>query len=135
MQKPHHSDKIGHNIVCVVYLDHSGRDYGTASVCKFLQEAGMDKKGNKHNSFSLLSIVTEAGTLGVTLAICLILGVLAGRYIDGYLDSSPWGMILFSLLGAVAGFWSLYKKMLRFMDTDNSVHVQSHQDKSKGGMK
>ncbi len=95
----------------------------------------MDKKGNKHNSFSLLSIVTEAGTLGVTLAICLILGVLAGRYIDGYLDSSPWGMILFSLLGAVAGFWSLYKKMLRFMDTDNSVHVQSHQDKSKGGMK
>lgn len=94
----------------------------------------MEKK-KKNNSFSLLSIVTEAGTLGVTLAICLILGVLAGRYIDGFLGTTPWGMIFFSLLGAVAGFWSLYKKMLRFMDADKDVSVQSRQDKAKGGIK
>jgi len=45
------------------------------------------------NAFSLLAIVTEAGTLGITLVICLIAGVFLGRYIDKIMDTSPWGLI------------------------------------------
>lgn len=79
----------------------------------------MNKKAGKNNSFSILSIITEAGTLGFTLAICLILGVLAGRFIDERFGTSPWGLIGCALLGAVTGFWSLYKKMIRYMKSDS----------------
>lgn len=92
---------------------------------------GGSKKSDKgKRAFSLLSIVTEAGTLGFTLAICLIVGVLLGRYVDMHFNTSPWGLICLSFLGAVTGFWSLYKKALRYMAEEKKQH-DNHKDKGE----
>ena len=85
-------------------------------------------------SFSILAIVAEAGTLGITLAICLIAGVFIGGYIDNRMNTSPWGLICCSFLGAVTGFWSLYKKALRYMKEDNqNRHGSRTNQKDTGG--
>ena len=78
----------------------------------------MRKKNVSHsdqgNSMRLLDIVAIAGSLGLSLFVCICVGVAIGRFIDVYTGTSPWGLILFSLIGAVSGFWTLYKKAVSY---------------------
>lgn len=67
---------------------------------------------DKLNLRQLLDVVVIAGSLGFTLFVCLLVGVFIGHYADHFFSTSPWGLITCSLLGAVAGFWSLFKKVL-----------------------
>lgn len=60
----------------------------------------------------LVDVVVIAGSLGLTLFVSILIGVGLGHYIDVFLGTSPWGLIIFALLGAVAGFWSLFKKVM-----------------------
>jgi ATP synthase protein I len=46
--------------------------------------------------------------MGLMVAACLLVGVLLGRFLDGLLGTSPWLLIIFSLLGAAAAFKSLF---------------------------
>lgn len=69
---------------------------------------------DKQNHLKLLDIVVLAGSLGLTLFICICVGVAIGRFLDAYAGTSPWGLIVFSLLGAVSGFWGLCKKALAY---------------------
>jgi len=85
----------------------------------------MHMKNNKGHSISLLTMVTEAGSLGISLTACILAGVFAGRYVDMYLDTSPWGIMFFSFLGVIAGFWTLYKRMKAFMKEDADRHDES----------
>lgn len=48
-------------------------------------------------------------TLGIEMALCVGLGYLVGDWFDGWLDTSPWGMLAFVLLGSAAGFLNLYR--------------------------
>ena len=72
----------------------------------------------------LWDMIAVTASLGFTLAVCLICGVLAGRYIDASFATSPWGLVSMALLGALTGFWSLYKKMLRLMKDDAKHHIK-----------
>jgi len=108
----------------------NGRDFCRLGERHMVHKTGPSKE---KNSFSLLAIVTEAGTLGLTLAICLIAGVYIGRYIDSIMETSPWGLICCSFLGAVTGFWSLYKKALRYMKEDNQNRHGSHTNQKDTG--
>ncbi len=67
---------------------------------------------DKLNPRQLLDVVVIAGSLGFTLFVSLLVGVCIGHYVDSFFSTSPWGLISCSLLGAVAGFWSLFKKVL-----------------------
>ncbi len=73
-----------------------------------------DSHSDKRSSMRLLDIVAIAGSLGLSLFVCICVGVAIGRFIDVYTGTSPWGLILFSLIGAVSGFWTLYKKALSY---------------------
>ena len=46
--------------------------------------------------------------VGFTMASCVIVGVFIGRFVDSYFSTTPWGIVLFSLLGVGASFKSLY---------------------------
>lgn len=78
------------------------------------------------NQMKLLDIVAVAGSLGLTLFVCICAGVMFGRFIDSYAGTAPWGMIICSLLGAASGFWSLYKKAMRLNESN-----PPHADKDK----
>lgn len=45
---------------------------------------------------------------------------------------SPWGLILFSLIGAVSGFWTLYKKLCP-MNGMNPAGIVRHRGRSAEG--
>ena len=45
--------------------------------------------------------------IGITIALCILFGVLIGRFIDGRLDTSPLFLIIFSILGCLAAFKSM----------------------------
>ena len=45
---------------------------------------------------------------GIRIAACIMIGVLLGRYLDGLLGTSPWLILLFSLLGVGAAMKMLF---------------------------
>ncbi len=69
-----------------------------------------DRTRNGNNTMTALQLVAAAGSLGLTLFVNIFAGVLIGRFIDSCFETNPFGLIGFSLLGAVTGFWSLYRK-------------------------
>ena len=70
----------------------------------------MPKNDNESkNRKEMLRSLSMVSQLGLTVAACIIIGVLLGRWLDGLLSTSPWLLLLFSLLGVVAAFKSLYE--------------------------
>ncbi len=53
-------------------------------------------------------------SIGPHFAFSVIIGWLIGyKWLDPWLDTSPWFAILFLLLGVVAGFLNLYRELVR----------------------
>ena len=73
---------------------------------------------DKLTHMRLWDIVAIAGSLGLSLFVCICVGVAIGRFIDVHAGTSPWGLILFSLIGAISGFWTLYKKALSYQQDE-----------------
>jgi len=46
--------------------------------------------------------------VGITMAACVFVGVMLGKFLDERLGTSPWLLLVFSLLGAGAAFKSLF---------------------------
>ena len=55
-----------------------------------------------------LKAFARVGALGIELAISIVIGLLAGRWLDGKLSTAPWLTLVGLILGAIAGFRSLY---------------------------
>jgi len=47
--------------------------------------------------------------IGSELVAGLIVGVGIGLLLDKWLDTSPWFLVAFFFLGAVAGMWNVYR--------------------------
>lgn len=45
----------------------------------------------------------QATSIGIELAVAVLLGVLTGAWIDTKLGTTPWGLLLFLVLGCIAG--------------------------------
>jgi len=67
----------------------------------------MPEDNNKHRRelIKSLSIISQ---IGFMVAACLFIGVMSGRYLDRLFGTSPWLLLLFSLLGMGAAFKSLF---------------------------
>ncbi len=56
--------------------------------------------------------IRQVGVLsgvGLTLVICTMLGFVGGHYLDRWLGTSPWLMLVGLLLGIAAGFLNLFR--------------------------
>jgi ATP synthase protein I len=59
--------------------------------------------------------MAEAGRhagAGIQFAGSILLFLFAGYWLDGRLGSRPWLMILGAVVGAVAGFYSMYNRLV-----------------------
>jgi F0F1-type ATP synthase assembly protein I len=55
----------------------------------------------------------KLSSVGIELALSVLLGLFAGRWLDGKLGTSPWLMILLLCVGFAAGLRSLMRTMDR----------------------
>lgn len=62
-----------------------------------------DKSGKE-----FLRALSFFSQIGITMAACVFIGVILGKYLDNLLGTSPWLLLVFSLLGAGAAFKSLF---------------------------
>ena len=45
----------------------------------------------------------SATSIGIELAVAVLLGVLTGAWVDNKLGTTPWGLLFFLVLGCIAG--------------------------------
>lgn len=55
-------------------------------------------------------------SLGLTVALCIFIGLFFGVYLDGKFDSSPIGTLVFLGFGIVAGFRTMVKAAKKSKD-------------------
>ena len=46
--------------------------------------------------------------IGITIVVCIMIGIFLGRFLDNLLGTSPWLLLVFTLLGAAAAFKSIF---------------------------
>ena len=64
----------------------------------------------------------SASSVGLELGLSVVFGVLFGRWLDGKLGTAPWLMIVFLVLGLVAGFRSVLRAVHRL---DRAAEVEA----------
>ncbi len=62
----------------------------------------------------------SASSVGIELAVSVIIGMFFGRWLDGRIGTAPWMMILFLCLGFAAGLKSIYR-FVRQADRDAAL--------------
>ena len=69
-----------------------------------------DRKQQRNNLLQGLSLFSQ---IGFSMASCVLFGVLAGKFLDTRLGTSPWLLLLFSLVGVAASFKVLFDLVKR----------------------
>lgn len=60
---------------------------------------------NQRNGF--LQALSLLSHFGVTIIACIAVGILLGRFLDNLLGTTPWLLLVFTLLGIAAAFKSI----------------------------
>jgi ATP synthase protein I len=63
--------------------------------------------------------IAQLSSLGLTLPSSIIVGLFFGYILDKAFQTGPWLLLTFLLLGIISGFYSLFKGLNRFRDTES----------------
>ena len=67
----------------------------------------MSRKDKKNRS-DMMRALGMLSQIGLSIVVCVGLGVFLGRFLDGFFNTSPWLLLVFTLLGAAAAVKSMY---------------------------
>ncbi|MCL2103235.1 MAG: AtpZ/AtpI family protein [Syntrophorhabdaceae bacterium] len=70
----------------------------------------MDERQNRKALFRELR---KYGALGFEMAFSVLIGIGIGYYLDKWLGTAPWMMVIWLVFGFAAGFRSLYRAATR----------------------
>ena len=70
----------------------------------------MSKKERKE----ILKAMGLMSQIGLTIVVCVALGLFLGQFLDNLLGTSPWLLIVFSLLGIASAFKSMVDLAKKF---------------------
>jgi ATP synthase protein I len=73
----------------------------------------MSDQGEKRKDFAKL---TRLSSIGITFILCSFIGFSIGYYIDTLIHTKPIFMIVFIIVGTLAGFLNAYRTITK--DTD-----------------
>jgi ATP synthase protein I len=62
-----------------------------------------DKQGKE-----VLRAISFFSQIAITMAACVAIGVLIGRFLDNLLGTAPWLLLLFSFLGVAAAIKAIF---------------------------
>ena len=71
---------------------------------------------NKQPSKTNYRKIAAISSLGLMLPSSIIVGLFLGYYLDKFFGTHPWLLLVFFILGAVAGFYSLLRGLSKFKD-------------------
>ena len=57
---------------------------------------------------SLIKTVGLVSSMGISVALAIIIGVVIGRQLDKWFGTHPWFFFIFLLIGIAAGFRNIY---------------------------
>ena len=64
--------------------------------------------GDFAKAFALLA------QMGITIAVCIVMSIFIGYYLDRFLGTSPWLLLLFIIFGIIAALKSVFDFSKRF---------------------
>jgi len=74
----------------------------------FHRQYNQKKEPSKNERLELFRAMSFLSHIAITIAACIILGVLLGMLFDNLFGTSPWLLLVFSFLGMAAAFKSLF---------------------------
>jgi len=89
------------------------------------------KKKFKGKNKEYLDLVFDAGTMGIQLVVSTFIGMAMGYYLDKWLGTEPWMLIIFLILGIVAGFKNVYHEAKKILDADKKKADEHKRDSSQ----
>ncbi len=63
--------------------------------------------------------LAELSSIGLLLPSSIIVGLVFGYFLDRWLGTAPWLLLIFTVLGVVSGLMSLFKALKKY-DKDRS---------------
>jgi len=60
-------------------------------------------------------------SIGIELGISVVIGVLGGWWVDGQLDSSPWGLLIGMALGITAAIRSISRTLRQLSQEEGEI--------------
>ena len=70
-------------------------------------------EGANDDKLNRKSGVSFGFRIGVEIVAAIIVGTVIGIFVDKYLGTKPFGLIIFFILGSLAGFLNVYRVMRR----------------------
>jgi ATP synthase protein I len=61
----------------------------------------------------ILRQIASYSTVGLEMGLSVAVGAIGGYYLDKWLKTEPWLLIIFLIFGAIAGYRSLYRALKR----------------------
>jgi ATP synthase protein I len=75
-----------------------------------VHESNQNPPGGKRGKNDFIRFLGVASTIGINMVATTCVGFAIGHWgADRYLHTAPWGTVVFTLLGIVAGFRYLFK--------------------------
>ena len=88
------------------------------------QDGGRGKAKSAHSGLGF------AMRVGVELVAALVIGVVVGLMLDRWLETKPWFMLAFFVLGAMAGIFNVFRVVKRH---DSAIGYRAETDKDRNG--
>ncbi len=67
-------------------------------------------KKNKREISNALSMVTQ---IGLTMFFTIFISILFGKFLDDRFNTSPWLLLVFTILGILSAFRNLYDMVIK----------------------
>jgi len=67
-----------------------------------------DNEHKRSGRKQILNGIVKFSEIAFTIVANVLLGVLIGRFLDQWLNTSPWFLLFFSILGVISAIYSLF---------------------------
>lgn len=73
-----------------------------------------------------MELLYTAGTIGLHLVSATFVGLAMGYFLDMWLGTSPWLLVIFLILGIVAGFRDIFREARRIHRSTQGDDIGGH---------
>jgi ATP synthase protein I len=79
----------------------------------------MDEQPSRNNQSGSLAdsfrTIGALSTVGISFVLAIVIGFACGYYLDKWLGTGPWLLLVFTVFGLVAGIMNVYRTAGRFL--------------------